>query len=440
MPAGEIVDNNAPIQSDMDILNDPALDERIANLEEEDEKVVEKKSNKVKSPTQDEDDEDLDEDELDEDTEEDTEEEEKDEEDKDKDEKKFSESDPVTVKDLKEKYPEIFKQFPNLRATIFREKEYQNLFPTIEVAKEAQENNQNFTELRNSIFNEDGKSFVKALKDADGLTKFSSEFLGNLAEADKETHWKVIAPIFQNLVRTVTGIAGRAGNTNLKNSAAWIADYLFGAGGMGEQIDPAVLEILEGKRSVIQEEKKEDPNSKSVKELNDLKIERFKEFKTDINSSVKSELTTKVTKELSKYQLSKVEIRALTAEIIDEIGTGLQADASYMSKIGGMWNNATKNGFKSTDKASIINAALARASDLLPSIKRKKVAEALETSPKELDKRRAKIEETNSRREPGSSGKAGTRNNNSTPSNPKQINWSKTSDLDMLNGKITYKG
>src|SRR5437763_300329 len=42
-----------------------------------------------------------------------------------------------TFKDIKAKYPNLFKDFPDLRDMVFRERDYSELFPTVEDAKEA---------------------------------------------------------------------------------------------------------------------------------------------------------------------------------------------------------------------------------------------------------------------------------------------------------------
>src|SRR5437660_282354 len=42
-------------------------------------------------------------------------------------------------KEITKKYPNFFKDFPNLRHAFFREKEYSEIFSTVDEAKEAQE-------------------------------------------------------------------------------------------------------------------------------------------------------------------------------------------------------------------------------------------------------------------------------------------------------------
>lgn len=345
----------------------------------------------------------------------------------------------LTITDLRKKYPNITKDFPQIRNLIYTQAEYTRLLPTIQDARIAVENNEAFTSMRDSIFEGDGKQFVEALKDAKALPKFSQGFLSNLQETDQNTHWQVIAPLFQDLFRSAYSTGARAGNKNLQNAASWIADYLFGNGGVAQQVDPQVLDILDGKKSVIKVPEKTE-NKEDNKELNELKLQRINEFKGDVNSKVEGDLNSKIVNGLSKYKLSNLERKTLVKDIIEEVSKNIVADDEHMANIRKMWLNVGKNGFKSSDKASIIDATLARASELIPSILRKQVAKALKDSPEENRKSREKLEETSSRREPGSQGKASNnRISNVVPRDPRKINWSKTSDEDFINGKVTLR-
>ncbi|MGA2957600.1 MAG: hypothetical protein ABSF48_17985, partial [Thermodesulfobacteriota bacterium] len=58
-------------------------------------------------------------------------------EEKEKEEDKKFPHERYSLSEIKEKYPEIFKEFPGLRDSIFREIEYTKTFPTIEDAKDA---------------------------------------------------------------------------------------------------------------------------------------------------------------------------------------------------------------------------------------------------------------------------------------------------------------
>jgi hypothetical protein len=129
---------------------------------------------------------------------------------------------------------------------------------------------------------------------------------------------------------------------------------------------------------------------------------------------------------------------SITKAIIDKVVNTVKADKEFSRYKDRLWKDAKSNGYRSDDKSRIINASLARAKSLVPSIRRGLIAEALGSSPLENGKRREKLETINSRREPGSSGReAAVRDR--MPS-AKGIDWKKTSDLDFLNDNYVPKG
>lgn len=413
-------------KSDMELLE--------TGLDDKQPEIVEKK---VKAPTVDDEPDDINENEVDEDNGSDVDPDEESEEEIEGEDKPVLPHERPTLTDIKKEYPEFFKKFPALRDMMYREQEYTTLFPTVEDAKEAQAENESFINLRNDIFQGDGKSFVSALKDSDGLEKFSNNFLDNLAQSDKEVHWKVISPVLQNAARAAYRAGIKSGNENLAYSAQWFADYLFGAGGIGKQVDPEIVQVLEGKRSVVPETKKEEKPPVN-KELNDWKIERAQNFSNDVNVEVQKSIETEIDKGLTDRGLSKIEIKALRQEILDEVVKNIAADKRHMGYIDSMWKNAIKNGFKPTDKSSLISASLARASSLIPSVRRRLLTEALKESKSEGIRQREVVDKVNSRREPGNSGRPSRSSNGSVPS-AKAVDWKKTSDMDFLSGNFKTK-
>jgi len=62
----------------------------------------------------------------------------------------------IDLKKVKEKYPDFAKtnEFRELRNAYHRETEYTNIFPTIDDAREAAENNETFQKLNHALVNE----------------------------------------------------------------------------------------------------------------------------------------------------------------------------------------------------------------------------------------------------------------------------------------------
>ncbi len=122
---------------------------------------------------------------------------------------------------------------------------------------------------------------------------------------------------------------------------------------------------------------------------------------------------------------------AALKEITSEVMKQLAADKSHLKHMDTLWARAEKT-LSAEDKASIINAYLARAKQLVVTAKNKVVSESRGTTVLQ------EKQQQQQRREPDRAGKPGN-GTSSGPVDSKKVDWSKTSDEQFLAGKITFK-
>lgn len=335
--------------------------------------------------------------------------------------KEYLPHDRPPISAIKKEFPELFKKFPQLEHMYFREKEYTEIFPSVSDAKEASEASDALVSFRNDLFTGDGSKFTTALKEAGELGKFSSNFLTNLQKTDKDAYWDTITPTLQNLV---TGFfrEGRTRNdANLIASAENLSIYLFGS-----------AEVAQGTRSVIKEAPKED---KRVEEkLANIERTEYNNFRISALEGIANGLPSLV--DLKSSGLNKTMQGIISDKILSEVDSLINKDAAHMKYVNSLWDKA-KGNYTGEIKSKIISAYLERAKSLVPSIRRRLLAEATGTSPEETQRKLEKVKSVQSRREPGSQGKpAGL---STRVLNAKNVDWGKTSDADFLNGKIETK-
>ena len=327
-----------------------------------------------------------------------------------------------TVAQLKKEFPELFKKFPFLRDIYWREQQYTEVFPTLSDAKEAAENNEAFSSIRDDIYQGDGTKFLNALKEADGLEKFSKNILNSLYKVSPEAQWTAITPILENVIKS---FYRSSKDDNIKNAALHLSEFLFGTS-----------EVAEGKKTFVKEVPEEKTDNK---ERERWENERYNSFNVDTLSGIHDSLVGVIKTGIDPDGvLSNFMKDAIVNKTIEEIKSQLENDNSHMSYMRTLWSKAKKNGYSSADKSSITTAFLARAKAMVPSIRRKLLAEALGTSAKINEKKRETVESGQNRREPNASGNSPASGQLKTL-NPKQVDWSKTSDLDILNGNATLK-
>jgi hypothetical protein len=159
-----------------------------------------------------------------------------------------------TLSQIKEKFPDFFKQFPTLKDAFFREKQFSEIFHTPQEAREASEVVSEYETLRSDILEGTGETLLPALKESDSLGKFSKNFLPNLYKVDKDLHWQTVLPIIEDIVRIAYSDGDKNNNENLKWGAYYVAQHILG--------DSA---IAEGKKTLVQKIKAQNQIPRSMK-------------------------------------------------------------------------------------------------------------------------------------------------------------------------------
>lgn len=318
---------------------------------------------------------------------------------------------PGILVDVKEKYPEIFKEFPELRKAIFHEKEFLKLFATVDEAKEAREKSDNFDFLESRLLSGDSETFLDSLNEADSeaVGKFSRSFLPTLYKKNREVYISIVDPLIQNIIRTTYVEGENSKNDNLKNSAWHLAKFIFG--------NPKFA--TEDNHRAAQSDPERD---KFEKEKQDFFTRRFREAQSTVESEIDKKL-----RELSAQGLDGVSptVKKMIGDaVIRDVDGILAKDQNHLNTVKSLWKKASNSGFSSEIIARISSTYLARAKDLVPTIKNKYKAELVPTKTSRTDEKNLPTSEDKSKAQKG-------------PINPKLVDFRNTSDEDLIAGKFT---
>lgn len=312
------------------------------------------------------------------------------------------------IADIKAKYPNFFKDFPSLRDAFYREVEYTKLFPTVEDAKEAFEDNEAFSSLRESILAGDSAPLLDAVESQgkESLELFASQFLTKLYKKDEGIYRQVVTPLFENVVRSLYSST----DENDRNAALVISNYLFGT-----------TEIAEGKKTFIK--RVESPKTDETKDN-----ANFQRVSAELLSRANTTLAGEVLKGLDPNGVLAPFIKKqVVRQIIEDIHEQLVKDPSHIAVMNARWKRAKLNNYSEEDKAKIITTFLARAKSILPSIRAKVVKDALGTQSSASKEKGERISRNIERKEV-----VGSKSSESYKSNGK-LDYRKMSDLDILN-------
>jgi predicted HTH transcriptional regulator len=130
--------------------------------------------------------------------------------------------------------------------------------------------------------------------------------------------------------------------------------------------------------------------------------------------------------------LSEFMVKKLTDEIFARVDTEIKKDVRHMGNMNNLWKQAAAQGFTSEGKDRITNAYLSRAKLLIAKYRQQVLSEAKVSAkirPGNVQKRQATRitpSSTSVSRIPGKI-------------DGKKVNWDKTSERDMLDGKVSLK-
>ncbi len=345
-----------------------------------------------------------------------------------------------SLQEVTKEFPDLFKKFPALRDMYFREQKLTEVFPTVEEAEAAKEDLEGFEKLELQLSTgklDDTQSTLKTVKELgeDVLPNLAINFLPALKQIDPNSYYSAVTPILVEMVRTLHDVGTRNSNDNFKNAALVASLHFF-----GDQ------EVATGKREVNLpkpkvSDQKDEKDSTVNKEREEFNKERYNALFSDVAEEYESQLTNKIENGLDPDEVMTPYFRTmLIKDIISRINNALSIDRGHKAQMDSLWKKASAAGFSRNWKDRILNAALSRAKTIIPTVRSKARAEALSTKAnhgqKVISSGTIKKEALNT----------GTSKSNNPPSmrqignlDPKKIDYSQTSDLDIIQGRVHLK-
>lgn len=266
-----------------------------------------------------------------------------------------------TVKAIKTEFPEFFTKFPALKEAFFREVEFTKIFPTIEDAKEAFEDNEAFSTLSDSVLAGDPSKLLESVEktDSKAFKLLASSFLPALYKKDPEAYHEAVTPLFENLVRAMY----KSSDENVKNSAINVARFF----GWNDAED-----IAEGKKTISKNRELSEEQKNLQQEKDSRTAVQFRESYSRVSTKIESAMTTLILRDFDPEKtFSKFMRNQLIIEVAKRIGKQLESDKGHLAVMGSRWKRAKLNGYTGDDESKIISTYLARAKSLIPSTSNK---------------------------------------------------------------------
>lgn len=334
------------------------------------------------------------------------------------------EDDEVDFADLtravKKAAPELFKKIPGLRDALEGYKEYTEVFPNVEEAKTAQKNAGFLFAMYNDIASGDvdrTANFFKAIKNTneDAFEDFSHTVLDSIGKLDPQLYGQIMLKPMKKAIMAMYADALRTQNKNLAAVAIHAHNYWFDT----QDIKAPLEERKKATKTKEQEEWEKEKQSYDNTRLED--------FRSGITEVVNHSMKLSITKELDGIKLDDYQKRNIIRDIFSEIDSVLGSDKRYLSGIQSLFDQAKSAKYSPDWKTRIVKAYLQRARQALPGIRNKVLREAgikVKEQPKSESRRLVPAGLGGDKREDGI--------------DFSRVDRSRTTDMDILNGKPKY--
>jgi len=324
------------------------------------------------------------------------------------------------TKAVKKVAPDLFKKVPGLRDALERDKQFGEVFPTVEDAKDAAKNASLLYAMYNDISSGDVAktgNFLKAIKNTneEAFEDFSHTILESIGKLNPQLYGEVMLKPMKKALMSMYADAVKSGNKNLANVAIHAHNYWFET----QDINAPLEERKKTTKTKEQEEWE--------KEKAEFENTRIGEFKTGVTEVVNHSMKLSITKELDGIKLDDYQKRNIIRDIFTGVDELIGQDKRYINGINSLFEQAKSSKYNADWKSRIIRAYLQRARQALPSIRNKVLKEAgikFKDSPKAESRRLVP---------------AGLGGNKSEEKiDFSRVDRTKTTDMDILNGRPKY--
>lgn len=268
---------------------------------------------------------------------------------------------PVKKREILAKYPNIFKDFPSLEKSYYRELAYTRLLPTIDDAKEAVEAVNILNNFEVDL--KQGKTAnlfkVMAKNDPSAFAKIADTYMENLAQADEKAYHHVLGNITKDIVETMVRVGRSKDNKDLQDAATVLYQFMFG------DVDWKP----KSKLSIDDSSEPDSERSKLQREREEFEYSKFNERQTDLMSGVNNRIKSVIDSNIDKKeQMTPFIKKNAIKEVQEKLDSLIKADTRFQTIVKKLWENAYRSKYSREAMDKIESAHVSKAKALLPTV------------------------------------------------------------------------
>lgn len=262
---------------------------------------------------------------------------------------------PVKMKEVLKKYPDLKKDFPELIAANFREKEYAELLPTVEDAKLAVERSTTLAKFEEVLI-EKGEvdkvlSVVKE-QNPGSFDRIVNNYMQTLQQVDPQAHNFVVNSTISRYLNIA--YARSANNPDLQTAIQMIYQATFPGAAPATNYGKPVSE--EESAAIKAARETQAKAETSMLEFHKTQVDRL------VGNTIKHTINNNID---PKGVMTPYIKRKAVEDCYNLVEKAIKGDKKFNSIITGIWGKAQKENFAKTELDRIISASKGRAKSVL---------------------------------------------------------------------------
>jgi len=272
-------------------------------------------------------------------------------------------------KEILKAFPDLFKKFPQIEASLYRDRQFTEVFPDVDSAKEAAEKADTYDDVEADINNGDIGKIIAAVKDSgqDAVNRLADEYLDVLAKVDKDAYLHVISGVVKNAVKALAEAGRDNDDEDLLNAARQLNVFMFGK----KEYEPH--------RRLTEKNPESDRLKQDQQNWHNQKFESAKTEAMDkVRNRIQSTIHINIDKKNSMTDYVKKNAVKDAMQILE---SNMIQDRSFQRTVDNLWKEARKGNLSNSQVDRVISAYLTKAKTLLPGVIQKARTEALKGMP-----------------------------------------------------------
>lgn len=294
---------------------------------------------------------------------------------------------PVRRQEILAKYPKVFKDFPYLEKAFYRDKDYTELFGTVDDAKEASEKAGTLDNYEQELMDGSIESVLTAVKDNDSgaFNKIADTYLETLSKVDTKAYQHVVSGMVNKLITGMAGEAKRVDNKQLQAAAQLVNQFVFGT----SDFKPTER-LTRGP---------DEGDSKLARERREFNEQRFETVRDDLSTRIGNQLKSTISGYIDPKEVMTSYVRRnAIRDSMEQVEGVIDQDDRFGKILDGLWKKAAAANYSPATVNKIRSTYLSKAKTLLPSVIRKSRDEALKGLGKKSGDDKHRSSETRDRR------------------------------------------